>query len=109
MRRQASDLLKQRNGLSDICPARLVGSNEDLNKKIDILDIPEDVEISDLLIPDEMPVIRDKNLKKTKKIETPSGAFHEKKAKNSKVQLGGKRRQEKQRRKLELSRSKRNR
>lgn len=80
-----------------------------MNKKITILDLPEDVEISDLLIPDEMPVIRDKNLKKAKRIETPTGAFHEKKAKNSKVQLGGKRRQEKQRRKLELSRSKRNR
>jgi hypothetical protein len=54
-------------------------------------------------------VVRDKNLKKAKKIVAPTGAFHEKKAKNSKVQLGGKRRQEKQRRKLELSRSKRKR
>src|SRR6478609_3341334 len=71
-----------------------------MNKKINLLDLPDEVEISEVLIPDEMPVIRDKNLKKAKKIETPSGAFHEKKAKNSKVQLGGKRRQEKQRRKL---------
>lgn len=80
-----------------------------MNKKITLIDLPQDVEVSEILIPEEMPVMRDKNLKKAKKIETPSGAFHEKKAKNSKVQLGGKRRQEKQRRKLELSRSKRSR
>jgi ATP-dependent RNA helicase RhlE len=60
--------------------------------------LPDDVEISDQLTKDEIPVTRDKNLKKTKKVEAPTGAFHQKKAKNSKVQLGGKRRQEKLRR-----------
>jgi len=78
-------------------------------KKIDMLDLPEDVEISDELTTDEIPAVRDKNLKKAKKLVAPTGAFHEKKAKNKKVQLGGKRRQEKQRRKLETSRSKRQR
>ncbi len=78
-----------------------------MDKKIELLSLPEDVELSDELTQDEVPVVRDKNLKKAKKIVPLTGAFHEKKAKNKKVQLGGKRRQEKQRRKLELSRSKR--
>ena len=80
-----------------------------MDKKIDLLDLPESVEITDELTADEVPVVRDKNLKKAKKIVVTGGAFHEKKAKNKKVQLGGKRRQEKQRRKLETSRSKRKR
>lgn len=80
-----------------------------MGKTIQMLDLPGDVEVSEELTSDEVPVVRDKNLKKTKRIEVPTGAFHEKKAKNKKVQLGGKRRQEKQRRKLETSRSKRNR
>lgn len=78
-----------------------------MGKEITLLDLPEEVELSEELTPDEMPVMRDKNLKKAKKIATPTGAFHEKKAKNKKVQLGGKRRQEKLRRALEKSRSKR--
>lgn len=78
-----------------------------MGKEIETLDLPEEVEISEELIPDEVPVTRDKNLKKAKKIPTPTGAFHEKKAKNAKVQLGGKRRQERLRRALEKSRSKR--
>jgi ATP-dependent RNA helicase RhlE len=80
-----------------------------MSKKLNILPLPEDVEISDELTIEEMPVTRDKNLAKQKKLEVPSGAFHEKKAKNKKVQLGGKRRQEKQRRALEKSRAKRKR
>lgn len=82
-----------------------------MNKKIELFDIPDEVEISEVLTPDEMPVTRDKNLKKIKKLDLESGggAFHEKKAKNKKIQLGGKRRQEKQRRALESSRKKRKR
>jgi ATP-dependent RNA helicase RhlE len=80
-----------------------------MKKEINFFDLPSDVEISDELRFDEIPKIKDKNLAKLKKIEAPTGAFHEKKAKNKKVQLGGKRRQEKQRRALEKSRSKRNR
>ncbi|MCW3076526.1 MAG: ATP-dependent helicase RhlE [Bacteroidetes bacterium] len=78
-----------------------------MNKKITMLDLPDAVETSEELTKDEMPVTRDKNLKKAKKIVTPTGAFHEKKAKNSKEQLGGKRRQEKKRRLEEKYRSKR--
>jgi len=78
-----------------------------MNKKINLLEMPEDVEISEEFTADEIPVTRDKNLKKIKKIATPTGAFHTKKAKNSKVQLGGKRRQEKMRRLTEKYKSKR--
>ena len=69
-----------------------------MNKKIPILKLSKEVEISTELTTDEIPVTRDKNLKKAKKIITPTGAFTEKKAKNKKVQLGGKRGQEKIRR-----------
>ncbi len=70
-----------------------------MNKKIPILKMSKDVEIDEELTKDEIPVKRDKNLAKQKKIEvTGGGAFHEKKEKNKKVQLGGKRGQEKIRR-----------
>lgn len=80
-----------------------------MSKEIEILDLPEALEISEDLIQEEIPATRDKNLAKQKKSLAPTGAFHEKKAKNKKLQLGGKRRQEKQRRALEKSRSKRKR
>ncbi len=70
-----------------------------MNKKIPVLKLSKDVEIDEELTKDEIPVKRDKNLAKQKKIEvTGGGAFHEKKEKNKKVQLGGKRGQEKIRR-----------
>lgn len=78
-----------------------------MNKKIPVFELPDAVEISDELTKDEIPVTRDKNLKKAKKIITPTGAFHEKKDKNKKEQLGGKRRQEKMRRLQEKYISKR--
>lgn len=103
---------KTGEALSMIVPkeeAYLTAIEELMNKKVEPLDLPEEVEISEILTKDEMPVKRDKSLKKIRKIETPTGAFHEKKAKNKKVQLGGKRRQEKQRRAIAKSRSKRQR
>ncbi len=70
-----------------------------MNKKIPVLSLPDDVEITSELTKDEIPVKRDKNLAKQKKITIEGGgAFHEKKAKNKKEQLGGKRSQEKIRR-----------
>lgn len=69
-----------------------------MKKKLVILDMPEAVEISVNLTQDEKPVTRDKSLKKIPKLITPTGAFHEKKDKNKKVNLGGKRRQENLRR-----------
>lgn len=69
---------------------------------------PEGLSLSSNLLPEEEPVKKIKG-KIAKTAAAGGGAFHEKKAKNSKVQLGGKRRQEKLRRALEKSRSKRNR
>jgi ATP-dependent RNA helicase RhlE len=69
-----------------------------MKKKLEILDMPEAVEISENLTQDEKPVTRDKSLKKIPKHITPTGAFHEKKDKNKKMNLGGKRRQENLRR-----------
>ncbi|MBK9284081.1 MAG: DEAD/DEAH box helicase [Sphingobacteriaceae bacterium] len=80
-----------------------------MNKKIEILAIPDEVELSEELTKEELPAKRDKNLAKAKKIETPSGAFHEKKAKNKKVQMGGKRYQENKRRALAKSKKSRGR
>ena len=52
-----------------------------MNKKIPILKLSKEVEISTELTTDEIPVTRDKNLKKAKKIITPTGAFAEKRLK----------------------------
>lgn len=69
-----------------------------MKKKLVMLDMPEEVEISINLTQDEKPVTRDKSLKKIPKHITPNGAFHEKKEKNKKTNLGGKRKQENLRR-----------
>lgn len=67
-----------------------------MNKRFEHKTIPADVKISTVLTDDEMPVIRDKNLNKNKKSKDESGpAFHEKKEKNKKVNLGGPGRREK--------------
>jgi ATP-dependent RNA helicase RhlE len=79
-----------------------------MGAKIKKESLPKTLEISDELRPEEMPKTRIKKIK-VSKFDVPTGAFHEKKGKNKKIQLGGKRRQEKQRRALEKSRSKRNR
>lgn len=65
-----------------------------MNTEIDVLDLPESIEISTLLIEEEMPKIEpEKVVKKT--IAEPSGpAFHEKKEKNKRVNLGGSYRRE---------------
>lgn len=69
-----------------------------MKKKLVILDMPETVEISENLTQDEKPVTRDKS-KSPKVVQYEGGgAFHEKKDKNKKVNLGGKRRQENLRR-----------
>jgi ATP-dependent RNA helicase RhlE len=57
-----------------------------MNYKIPILPLPEDLEISDVLTDDEQPKVRMKEvLIKLPKIEGGGGAFHEKLAKNKKV------------------------
>lgn len=57
-----------------------------MNYKIPVLDLPEDLEISDQLTPDEMPKVYQPNMDLKAPRKGPSGAaFHEKSEKNSKV------------------------
>ncbi len=93
--------------VTDLEKQFLKGIEALMGKKIKLIAMPKKVEISDELTADEKPVKRDKNLNKIPKLEVKTGAFHEKKAKNSKVQLGGQRRQERLRRKDELYRKNR--
>lgn len=66
-----------------------------MNKEIEVLDLPETVEISTNLIGEEMPKVEPEKTGKKKTITEPSGAaFHEKKEKNSRVNLGGSYRRE---------------
>ena len=52
--------------------------------------LPEDVEISEMLTEDEIEKPKEINyLPKAKKVEKGGGAFHEKKEKNQKVNMGG--------------------
>lgn len=69
-----------------------------MKKKLVILDMPEAVEINENLTQDEKPVTRDKSKSPKVAQYEGGGAFHEKKDKNKKVNLGGKRRQENLRR-----------
>jgi ATP-dependent RNA helicase RhlE len=64
---------------------------EDLmNMKIDLLDLPEAIEISKELIEEERDVIKERhNPLKRREEDAPGPAFHEKKEKNKKVNLGG--------------------
>ncbi|GGD11868.1 DEAD/DEAH box helicase [Hyunsoonleella pacifica] len=63
--------------------------------KIPVLEFPEVVEISTELIEEERPQIRERNNPtKLRDEDAPGPAFHEKKAKNQKENLGGKYRRE---------------
>jgi len=67
-----------------------------MNKRLEHMELPADVKISTILTDDEMPVIRDKNVNKNRANKEVAGpAFHEKKEKNKKVNLGGPGRREK--------------
>lgn len=65
-----------------------------MNTEIDVLDLPDSIEISTQLVDEEKPKVeQEKVVKKT--IAEPSGpAFHEKKEKNQKKNLGGSYRRE---------------
>ncbi len=66
-----------------------------MNTEIDVIDLPENIEISSRLIDEEMPKLEPENTNSRKKITEPSGpAFHEKKEKNQKKNLGGSYRRE---------------
>ncbi len=59
-----------------------------MNMRIPLVEFPENVIISDELIEEERPQIKERN-NPTKKDENIGAAFHEKKAKNKKENLGG--------------------
>lgn len=65
-----------------------------MNTEIEVLDLPENIEISTQMIDEEKPRVEpEKMVKKT--IAEPTGpAFHEKKEKNKRVNLGGSYRRE---------------
>ncbi len=62
-----------------------------MNKEIPMEHFPDEVQISKVFTEEEKPSIIDKNLKRIAAIKLPvgQGAFHEKKEKNKKVNLGG--------------------
>ncbi|MES2286529.1 MAG: DEAD/DEAH box helicase [Bacteroidota bacterium] len=62
-----------------------------MNKEIPIQPFPAAVQISKIYTEEEKPSIIDKNIKRINAIKIPigQGAFHEKKEKNKKVNLGG--------------------
>lgn len=61
-----------------------------MNKRLEHKNIPAEVKISTVLTADETPAMRDKNLHKNRTGKNEAGpAFHEKKEKNKKVNLGG--------------------
>jgi ATP-dependent RNA helicase RhlE len=60
-----------------------------MSMKINIIDVPDDVVISEELLEQEKPVIPGVNYSPEATIKESKGAFHEKKKKNTKVNLGG--------------------
>lgn len=60
-----------------------------MNKNIKMLDFPEDVEVSSIFTDEELPSFQQKNYLPQHKIQEGGGAFHDKKEKNTKVNLGG--------------------
>ena len=61
-----------------------------MNTDVALDKLPEEVEVSEQTLPDEVPEIAGKTLVKTPKIDATKGAaFHDKKEKNKKVNLGG--------------------
>lgn len=60
-----------------------------MKKAIPVEPLPEDLKISDQFTEDEKPALFDKSYLKAPSIKHSKGAFHEKKEKNKKVNLGG--------------------
>lgn len=61
-----------------------------MDYEIPELDMPDEVEFNSQLTPEERTKPKQKNYNRNTKHEASGGAFHEKKAKNKKVNLGGK-------------------
>jgi ATP-dependent RNA helicase RhlE len=69
--------------------ANLFLIEEFINKQIELIEFPKEVVISDILIEEEKETIFMKNYLKPHRLKKSGGAFHEKMAKNVKVNLGG--------------------
>jgi ATP-dependent RNA helicase RhlE len=65
-----------------------------MNTEINVLDLPENIEISTEMIDEEMPKIAPEKIVKVTIAEPSGPAFHEKKEKNKRVNLGGSYRRE---------------
>jgi len=66
-----------------------------MNTEIDVEDLPDNIDISTRMIDEEMPKVEPEKTHSKKTTDIPSGpAFHEKKEKNKKVNLGGSYRRE---------------
>ena len=60
-----------------------------MNKNINIIPLPQEVDISTIFTDEEIPKIANKEYIKTISIKDSQGAFHEKSDKNKKTNLGG--------------------
>lgn len=60
-----------------------------MKKSLLIKELPAEVEVAELLLPEEEPSVSTKNYIKAPRLKSSKGAFHEKKQKNKKVNLGG--------------------
>ena len=65
-----------------------------MNTEIDVFDLPKNIEISERMIDEEMPRIEPERTSKKRSSESGGQAFHEKKEKNKRVNLGGSYRRE---------------
>lgn len=66
-----------------------------MDMEVPVLELPKEVEISTVLIPEEQPQVKEiNNPSKMSDMDAPGPAFHEKSEKNSKVNLGGSYRRE---------------
>ncbi|MFO8022349.1 MAG: DEAD/DEAH box helicase [Perlabentimonas sp.] len=89
----------------------LLAIEEMMKKSIILKPLPENIVISDVLTDDEKPKnLGDKHYLKAPKIKSQTtGAFHEKKAKNKKVNLGGPKLRKEKFKKIQEQKSKRTR
>lgn len=61
-----------------------------MNKSIEVVSLPENLEISNALLDEEKPVnLGDKDYLKSKTVKVAKADFHKKKEKNKKINLGG--------------------
>lgn len=65
-----------------------------MNMKVPQFEIPEEVEVSTVLVPEEQPTVFEINNPNKNSEDAPGPAFHEKSNKNKKVNLGGSYRRE---------------